>query len=97
MKKRQILRRFLASLIKWEQCSSPWRLVTAFILGMVLTAAAAQTVVLAQEYTHHQVIAPAPQNAPRPDKQGVYPEKTPAEHQINELVYASSEGALISG
>jgi len=75
---------------------SRWRLAAAFISGMVLTAAAAQTLVFVDELTHREVIAPVPENTPELYEPGIFPYQSPVVNQVMELVYAFSGEALIS-
>ena len=95
MKTRQSFRGLITLIRNWEGGSSRWPLVAAFITGMVLTAAAAQTLVLANELTHRDAIVPLPQDTPNLYEPGVYPDKNPAEYRISGLVYAFSEEAHI--
>lgn len=96
MKIIQAVKGFLTTIRSYAVSSSRWRLAAAFILGMVLTAAAAQTLVFANELIHREAIVPAPQNTPNLYEPGFFPDKTPAEYRITELVYAFSGEALIS-
>jgi hypothetical protein len=95
MKTRQAVRGLFTLIRNRERGSSRWPMVAAFITGMVLTAATAQTLVFANELTHKEVI-PVPQNTPKLYEPGIFPDKNPPERQITELVYAFPEEAPIS-
>ena len=94
MKIIQAVRGFLTTIRSYTVSSSRWRLAAVFISGMVLTAAAAQALVFADELTHP--IVPVPQNTPNLYEPGTFPDKNPAQYRITELVYAFSGEALIS-
>ena len=96
MKIIQAVRGFLTTIRSYTVSSSRWRLAAAFISGMVLTAAAAQALVFADELTHREAIVPVPQNTPNLYEPGTFPDKNPAQYRITELVYAFSGEALIS-
>ena len=96
MKAIQAVRGFLTTIRIYAVSSSRWRLAAAFVLGMVLTATAAQALVFANQLTHREAIVPAPQNTPNLYEPGNFPDKNPAEYRITELVYAFSGEALFS-